>query len=311
MEGEYCSPQGIKLFKETGTCFTREALVRMVQAWNQTHPDQPIKNVAKKTKKILWKELNHRMYPLCGKDTAVCWVNQLNVSNRPDVEASLRPEMPKEWYKNSHTWLTNWDIENVMNQYQDEKSYNYQFLGVFPIDFGSTDLFGKCLYQEMCSVNMAKLRKRGIQYLGAVFNLDRHDQGGSHWMSLFIVIDESLPSYGAYYSDSVGREPPTEIHHFMHQLSQQGGSKFQLGHNKIRQQYGNSECGMFSMAYQIRWLEQLKKNSKTTFKDIIARKMHDDDVNALRFALFRPSNSRAEIPVAKKTIQGAKKIING
>lgn len=307
-----CSPQGIKSLKESGTCLSRESLIRLANAWNKSHPDKKISHVATKTKKALWKDINIRMHPVCGKgvDAEACWVDSLKAGGK-DIKDRFMPEMPLEWKKDSHTWLTNWDIENVMNQYKDEKSYHYEFLGVFPIDFGLEDAFGTCLYKEMCTVDLAKLRKKGIQYMGAIFNLDKHNQGGSHWTSLFITIDNTLPSYGAYYSDSVGREPPNEIKAFMGQLAAQAKVDkypFQQTYNKLRQQYGNTECGMFSMAYQIRWLELLKKHPNTIFEKIVKRKMKDDDVHALRYALFR-QGTKSEAPIHKKRVQEAKKLL--
>lgn len=312
MNNGVCSPEGIKSLKESGTCLSRDALIRLANAWNKSHPDKKIRNISTKSKRILWKDINTKMHPVCGTgvEAEVCWVNSLKEGGK-DIKDRFIPEMPSEWKKDNHTWLSNWDIENVMNQYKNEKSYHYEFLGVFPIDFGLEDEFGTCLYKEMCTVDLVKLRKKGIQYLGAIFNLDKHNQSGSHWTSLFITIDDTLPSYGAYYSDSVGREPPNEIKAFMAQLAAQakvgGKYTFQQNYNKIRQQYGNTECGMFSMAYQIRWLELLKKNENTVFEKIVKRKMKDEDVHALRYALFR--QNKAEIPIQKKRVQEAKKLL--
>jgi hypothetical protein len=69
----------------------------------------------------------------------------------------------------------------------------YQFLGVYPIDFEGKDEFGECLFKEMCSLNIVKLYEKGIRYIGLITNLDKHNQSGSHWTSLFVCIDPSKP----------------------------------------------------------------------------------------------------------------------
>ena len=61
----------------------------------------------------------------------------------------LRPEMPIEWYKNDREWLSNYDIEDVMLQYDKGRQYKYAFLGVYPIDFSEEDKFGRCLYSQI------------------------------------------------------------------------------------------------------------------------------------------------------------------
>ena len=45
---------------------------------------------------------------------------------------------------------------------------------------------------------------------------------------------------------------------------------------------------MFSIIYQLRWIENLQKNKNTSFKDIINNKnLTDDNANKMRNYLFR------------------------
>ena len=297
----YCSPTGQDIHKRENTCFTRDALIRLVESWNVSHPSDIIRNYKNATKKQLWSALNQRMSHICnGKGTEACWVDNLQGA-RPskEVAASLRPLKPKSWNANEYTWLTNFDIEAVMNQYDIEKdtSFKYKFIGVFPIDFETKTSFGQCLFEEFCSLDIRKWYKKGVRYIGMITNLDRHDQRGSHWTSLFICIDPLLPSFGAYYYDSVAASPPKEITAFMERVKQQvsgiPGAKvenFKIDHNKIRHQRGNSECGVFSLAYQIRWLLLLKKDpSSVMFSNIVSKKeINDATVHELRNYLYRP-----------------------
>ena len=51
----------------------------------------------------------------------MCWLNRLASSNAQVrlKEILFSPEKPKSWNKDPNTWLTNFDIENVLNQYEE------------------------------------------------------------------------------------------------------------------------------------------------------------------------------------------------
>jgi hypothetical protein len=116
---------------------------------------------------------------------------------------------------------------------------------------------------------------------------------------LFALIHQNR--FGAYYYDSVSRSPPNEIAVFMKKLESQANiiakktnntkAVFYLDYNEKRHQYGNTECGVFSMAYQIRWLDNLKKNPNIKFEQIEKFKTNDAKIHKLRNSLFRPNTS--------------------
>jgi hypothetical protein len=297
----YCSPSGSDIYKRDKTCFTRAALLRLVESWNSSNPTKQIRSYKNKNKKDLWNALNDRMSDICkGNDKEVCWVDALQGARpKREVAKSIRPAKPKSWLRNEYTWLTNIDIENVMQQYDisDKPSYKYKFLGVYPIDFEAKSMFGTCLFEEFCKLNIPDLYKQGVRYVGLITNLDKHDQNGSHWTSLFICIDHSLPSFGAYYYDSVASAPPDEISAFIHNVRKQVATmqgvninKFVITYNRHRHQRGNTECGVFSMAYQLRWLRHLEMDPKNATFDKIVQDNHinDQTVHQLRNTLFRP-----------------------
>lgn len=293
----YCSPKQQPTYAKDKTCFSKEALLRLVQVWNKAHPDRPIRLTLSKRK--MWQELNMRMRPMCGDGQEACWVDRLEGGEpSKEVADSLRPVQPKEWKQKPYTWLSNYDIEDVMEQYDFsfDPSYKYKFLGVFPIDFEAKTMFGKCLFQEFCGLDIAKIRRKGIKYMGMVTNLDKHDQDGSHWTSLFLNMDTASPSFGVYYYDSVANAPPSEVMRFMKSLREQAtqlpgaeGKSFQLKWNRVRHQYKDTECGMFSMVYQIRWLTHLRDKTSTTFEEIVRVPLSDEDVHKFRNKLFRPA----------------------
>lgn len=292
-----CSPKSNEIFEKDRTCFDRAALVRLVTSWNKSHPMNQIKNIQKSSKRQLWSKLNEKMKTKCkGENKEACWVDKL-ASNSDPVSKKLRPVAPKEWKKNPYTWLSNFDIEAAMYQYEDEDKYKFKFIGVYPVDFAQKEgWFGKCLYEETCQINFKKLVKKGYKYAGMVINMDKHDEPGSHWTALFIVMDSNLPSYGAYYYDSVSNPPPKEVKEYMELLKQQANlqdstKEFHLEYNTVRHQYKNSECGIFSMAYIVRWLVLLEKDQNTTFQKVVKIKINDEMIHDLRKKFFREKST--------------------
>jgi len=210
----------------------------------------------------------------------------------------LVPERPQSWYNNPKTWLSNYDIQNVMIQYHNCKKYKYNFLGVFPIDFSMIDSNGVCMYSKFCTIDIKKLSKK-YSFIGFITNLDKHDEPGSHWTSTFIVIDPKLPTYGAYYYDSTGyRGIPAYLENFMNSIEIQcktlnPNKEFKVNINKKQHQYKNTECGVFSIIFQIRWLNKhIVKKNNTSFEEILGNPyLNDDTMLKLRQSLFRPNSS--------------------
>jgi hypothetical protein len=62
--------------------------------------------------------------------------------------------------------------------------------------------------------------------------------------------------------------------------------------NKKQHQRKNTECGMFSMVYQIRWINKhIVKHNNTSLTEITGNPYIDDDnMLRLRDYLFRPNN---------------------
>jgi hypothetical protein len=339
----YCAPdsEAQESFRTSRTCFTLSSLQKLARAWNERGGATPIPNPTKQSKTALWRALNARMKAQCesygriGKEG--CWLDQLRIDEHSEPFQDMRQPKPASWYKNPRTWLNNYDIEDVMAQYEAEPAFKYHFLGVFPMDFAE-------VYRELNDLRWTHLTKNGTaSYIGMITNLDDHDEPGSHWTSFFAVLDPRLPSFGAYYYDSVSSPPTKEIKTFMIKLMlrtlgqwlqsrisasdlesilaypfkdyngtevksfsrflaplvrkyTQGNAgepilpyPFKLEWNTHQHQYKNTECGVFSMVYQIRWLEGLRTNPNVVFGDVVQHRMQDDEIHRFRDVLFRPS----------------------
>lgn len=194
----------------------------------------------------------------------------------------LRPRMPKTWEKDPDMWLDNFNILHVMEQYQEAYPW-FTFLGVFPIDFSAPDPYSKtgikkCLHQEICDLNLIKEYDKGKRGIGMVFNLDPHFKGGSHWVGLYINIQNKNKPFIAYF-DSYGYKTPPLIARLMRSFKLQI-KNCELGFNARRFQYGNSECGMFSMYFIICMMHGI------SFRDFCKDAVKDDFMLHLRQILF-------------------------
>lgn len=306
---KYNSPSA----KKNPRVFSKKSLIELIKAWNK-YKDDKIEYKETETIKSLSDKLNSKIKPICDDKQYWCWPGALAKIAKDDktkeiinmiADYELRPEMPIEWSKNPIEWLSNYDIEAVMRQYNDEKKYNYTFLGVFPIDFSEEDKFGRCLYSHICSLNIKKYINKGIRYLGLITNLDKHNESGSHWTSTFIILDPKNKSYGAHYYDSTARQIPSYVKKFMRTVMLQCNAiypnhNFRITYNNIQHQKKNTECGMFSMVYQIRWLNLLLHHKKLNISSPLTddravdkilndSKINDEIMVQNRKYLFRPN----------------------
>lgn len=301
--GDFCSPSVDKT--KSPTCFSKESLLKLIESWNKLNPKNLITYKSNSSNKDLWNLLDNKLQGVCSKGSDWCWTGALeNMASSHEIKKEikdiakkeLKPEKPTEWLKNPIAWLSNYDIENVMRQYHNNKEYNYVFLGVFPIDFSVKNKFGKCLFSEICDVNIKKQVNNKKQHIGFITNLDKHDQPGSHWTSTFIVLDPKLKSYGAYYYDSTARQIPSHVLNFLKDIKKQCDElhptkKFIITYNKKQHQRKGTECGVFSIVYQIRWLKSLKINPEKACFDLVINNENitDEVMYGIRDKLYRPN----------------------
>jgi len=207
----------------------------------------------------------------------------------------LRPSQPIEWIKNPTEWLSNFDIEKVLHQYEIIPEYTYKFLGVFPIDFATRNKNNQCVISSKCKIDINELVNTDkIKFLGFITNLSKANEPGTHWTSSFFILDPSLNSFGGYYYDSTSGKIPKYLIPVFKDIKKQAEElfkkEFNVYVNNIKHQYSNTECGIFSITFQTRWLIMLKKDKTTTFTDVIKYKDYNDaTMKKLRNKFFRPN----------------------
>lgn len=265
------------------SCFTKKQLVFIAKKFNEKYPKNQILGIDKLDKKKLWNEIRSKLSKSCN--TEWCWIDSNFIKDlvKKDPEfklATFRPPMPSSWVRNKYTWLSTTDILLVMKQYE-LKYPDFMFLGPVPVDCPTG------IMCELTYLNLPNLHKKGITKVGIVFNLDKHDQPGSHWTGLWIdTLNKNI-----HYYDSYGDKPHSMIKSFMNKLSNQMKEKgiiMKQDYNRRRHQFGGSECGIYSMNFIIENL-----NGKT-LKEISSKPIPDRLMNELRHYLYRPPSVKTK-----------------
>lgn len=274
-----CNPLTLK--KTHTTCLPHEMLIRLRDAWNKRFPKHTISHAIRK-KEDLWAALRAHMQNQYKCASEYCTIKQLGAdSDKAEAKPYFRPEKPAAWAEKPDDWHDSISIERVLQQYEDAFPH-FQFIGPVPIDFDAKlpGAWGSCVVDELCSLDLAKLKSKGCKAVGIVFNLDPHDKPGSHWVCGYI----DLAIMKAYYYDSYGYEPCAEIKRLLRRCKDQGCSE--IIWNDIRHQKKKSECGTYCIYIIISLLKG------KTFSWLCKNRVDDDTMNAFRDILYateRPS----------------------
>lgn len=255
-----CSPQVKGKTATNDTCYTLDSLRLIQDAYNKNNPHN----------KILDTDPHQVLGGLktklsqCTKED--CWLDLLpDKEKRYLDEYVFAPDQPKEWKSSPNEWLSNFDISKVLKQYM-RKYKNYVVIGPTPIDFDTRpkEKDGKCVWQELCTFSLQSYISRGINKIGVVFNLDKHNQSGSHWTSLFVDLNERF----IFYFDSAANSTPPEVVALYTRIMEQGRKlqnpvKFRYYENYPHEhQESNTECGMYALFFNIVMLTEELSETK-------------------------------------------------
>jgi hypothetical protein len=275
------------------SCLSLEIIKQLVAAWNNKNIEDKID--INQPAQSMYRELKSKF----EGDDEIMWFEHDIISSLLDKKKIdevrnkyFKPIAPESWSSNHEQWLSNLDIEKVLNQYE-EKYPEFKSYGALPIDFAlkSGD---RCIINELCAISLEALMKREIKYIGIVFNLDKHTESGSHWIALFV----NIPSGEINFWDSVAKPAPDEVEELMGKLHKQltqihkdnrdlyrkCNCKFnevKKQYNTVRHQFENSECGMYSLHFIIEQLDEGKD-----FKKVCRNIINDSKMNAMRKEYF-------------------------
>jgi hypothetical protein len=248
-----CAPSTIGRRINKNSCYTSSILHKIKDYYNKTHRTNPIKPAQSKTPDKLWQELKTRLTQ-CKNKPEDCWLETIHDKKlRKEIDDMIfAPDAPPEWTKNPNEWLSNWDISNVLKQYEMAFS-NFKYIEPSPIDFDAKpkNLNGSCVAKILCEFSLENYIKKGKTKIGFVFNLDKHTQSGSHWVSMFLDLEDKY----IFYFDSTGHDIPEEIavlkDRIIKQAKDQGIILDFYKNHLVQHQHGGTECGIYSLFFII------------------------------------------------------------
>ena len=286
-----CSPAVKGKTPIFGSCFTKSAINQIKEQYNKAHPNNKVL-VTDPVK--IWQTLRER-FSTCNKED--CWLSKLpDQSVRMKLEKYIfSPFQPDDWKKNPSAWLSNFDIFDVLEQYQ-EAYPKFKVIGPTPIDFDTrpADLDGQCVWQDLCTFSIDKMIAAKKTKLGIVFNLDVYKGKGFHWVSMFVDLDDQY----IFYMDSAGNKIPPQIDALVKRITTQGIAKnmhiHYYGNCPLEHQMGANECGMYALYFIITMLTE--KTEKKVFKNYMEKiaffkdkRIPDNYVNKYRKIYFNSS----------------------
>ena len=241
-----CSPfvAGKQIVSES--CITPDIALKIKEEYNKIHSSRMI--VSSEPNHVL-DELHVRL-PTCTSEE--CFLKQIGDDTlREQIkEALFSPKQPGSWKKNKRAWVSNFDMEEVLRQYEDTYP-SFKFIGATYMDFDHKLKNGTCVEEDFCKFDLDKEMKQGKTKFGFVFNLAKHGKPGIHWNSMFVDTDEKI----IFFLDSAGDPAPKEVKALVKRIRKQTPFKFRFVQNSpTEHQYGSSECGMYALYFIITML---------------------------------------------------------
>ena len=255
----------IKSKNKYTNCINKNALLKLAKIINKNYG----KNIINTSTNTLHLSISKYFKRKHGCNTDMCWVNNIElIDNIPkglikEIKSYFKPTKPKSWKSNKNTWLTNIDINNVLNQYQGKYKHFYYF-GAVPDDFNlkSGD---RCLVSKLCKFNLSDFK--GYDSFSIVFNTDPSTKGGEHWTALYVdLIGKNKKKPCIYYFDSVGIGPSDNVLKLITKIQSQSNNKLKYEYNQTSHQKENTECGIYVIHFIISMLKGISFNKYTKNK---------------------------------------------
>lgn len=268
-------------------CFTLQQLQAIAREYNN-HPATVKKVSIMDDYTQLLHQLRDRLQHRCSDE--LCWLTTPYIESIKD--ASLKQDILTNTFKpkgpkGKFTWLNTINIDEVMRQYEKVHT-DFTYLGALPVDFAELPWLN--LTRSATGQLLQDLHKRSKHKIGVIFNLDEHNKPGSHWVGLYA----NLKDGHVFYFDSYGKPPERRIEAFMDQVNrfvQSKGIESKVLHNRLRHQYSNSECGLYSLNFVLKMVEARDKAAaEHLFIRFNNERVEDKLVTRLRGRLFRPPN---------------------
>tara|TARA_B100002051_G_C16733851_1_gene639913 strand:+ start:1980 stop:2498 length:519 start_codon:yes stop_codon:yes gene_type:complete len=168
-----------------------------------------------------------------------------------------------------------------MRQYE-TKYPSFAYLGASPVDFDAKPRDGseKCVWVRLCDLSIARELAKKKTRMAVILNADPHYKDGSHWMTLFINLNDRY----LFYFDSTGDPMPRQVKKLVKRLQAEGaalGLHLRLIVNRVPHQRQNTECGVYALYAVSRLLE-----GTDTPRSLMGARIPDDAMFSFRRKFF-------------------------
>lgn len=243
------------------SCYTEKELKVLKREYNKTYR----RKITSSSGKAIWKDLA-TLLP-CKNES--CFSKTLKVKT-----TSFAPPAPDSWKKNPREWLSSMEFLSLYKQYE-QAFPQVRFYGPSAADYDYKMENGKCEFDDMCTLDVRTL-PREVKQLAAIFNIDTHEKGGSHWVALFV----SIRKKEVYYFDSAGSRITSHIKRFYEQIHSQDPAYKFYENAPIAHQRGTSECGIYAIFFILVMIRT------ENFSYFLEKRWKDSTMLALRRKLF-------------------------
>lgn len=287
-----CGPAAEKERAGEYTCLSGDMLRKLAEAYNKQAGHAQIDVSPDIPPETLWRELQRAMWEKKCSDEQ-CWIKELHPTHAQEMRKMHAPYAPVQWLKNENEWLSSTDIEKVMKQYENDND-DFEFIGPSPINYADDSIYdkGKCVCQNLCKFSAKKtIEEKKKSKIGIIFNLDREKDKGSHWVSMFVDIQDK--DVNVYYFDSTGRGPPPPVQELQHTFEKQFKDMHRNTHFHVSEtphQVHNTECGVYALYFITTMLKDTSMWEKQ-FSPKERKRIPDEEMTKFRYEFFNQARS--------------------
>jgi hypothetical protein len=280
-----CSPSG-KANGRSGSCLDSKSIDDIYTA--SPHTDDEAKTAEQKLNKLRSDKKEE-----C--DTDLCLIKTSSISRDKKKRALdlTAPTARKEMQKSDDEWLSDGDIADIIKQYENYYK-NFEFIGPSPIDFDSPSTYrpGNCVCNNLCNFSVSRYLNTPITKIGIIFNLDKSTQSGSHWVSLFVDLENKQITF----FDSTGEPAPPEVDALVKKTLDAAltdhNMKLDFLDIQKEHQRENNQCGMFSLFFIINMLKSPQSTINRLCSGKSQDRVTDKAMENLRHELFNYISNR-------------------
>tara|TARA_Y100000591_G_C21833775_1_gene701244 strand:+ start:580 stop:1383 length:804 start_codon:yes stop_codon:yes gene_type:complete len=259
----FCAPDRVDNYNKYNSCLNKNEINSIANKLDIS----PTKSYKNKIKKIIKSNKD------CNDE--YCVLDKKNLLKTDEAKMAFKPIHPTD---NKYEWLSNFDMNDVMEQYE-RKYTNFKFLGSVPIDFWD-------IYSRFKNFDFLDYFNKKKNKFGVIFNLDPSHKGGSHWVSLYFECTRK--NCDISFIDSGGDDPEKEIKRFMNHIVDNANkyrhrfnyNKMNININNVDMQKKDSECGVYCLYF----ITQRLKGK--TFNQLIDKDLSDEKMNKYREHFF-------------------------